>query len=160
LCGGHRSLLCWAHCSLLLLLLLPHGHHAAIKQDLDNSWEVLAEPIQTVMRRYGVPEPYEKLKAFTRGQRVTQDSMRVRAGGTEGTEGIAMDWAAKGSKQCRSRAGADCLHPPTSRIQEFVAGLEDLPDAARAELQALTPMTYVGNAAQQAKQLAQHLQQL
>jgi hypothetical protein len=46
-------------------------------QDLDNSWEVLAEPIQTVMRRYGVPEPYEKLKAFTRGQRVTQESMQV-----------------------------------------------------------------------------------
>jgi adenylosuccinate lyase len=46
-------------------------------QDLDNSWEVLAEPIQTVMRRYGVPEPYEKLKAFTRGQKVTQESMRV-----------------------------------------------------------------------------------
>eukprot|EP00878_Enallax_costatus_P045110 GHUV01054023.1.p1 GENE.GHUV01054023.1~~GHUV01054023.1.p1 ORF type:complete len:102 (-),score=18.16 GHUV01054023.1:134-439(-) len=48
-----------------------------LHQDLDNSWEVLAEPIQTVMRRYGVPEPYEKLKAFTRGQRVTQDSMQV-----------------------------------------------------------------------------------
>lgn len=47
-------------------------------QDLDSSWEVLAEPIQTVMRRYGVPEPYEKLKAFTRGQKVTQESMQVR----------------------------------------------------------------------------------
>eukprot|EP00878_Enallax_costatus_P018462 GHUV01019434.1.p1 GENE.GHUV01019434.1~~GHUV01019434.1.p1 ORF type:complete len:332 (+),score=91.13 GHUV01019434.1:831-1826(+) len=87
-----------------------------LHQDLDNSWEVLAEPIQTVMRRYGVPEPYEKLKAFTRGQRVTQDSM-----------------------------------------QSFVAGLADLPDDVRAELQQLTPWTYVGNAAQQAKQLQQHL---
>jgi len=48
---------------------------AMIDKDLDNSWEVLAEPIQTVMRRYNVPEPYEKLKAFTRGQRVTQESM-------------------------------------------------------------------------------------
>jgi adenylosuccinate lyase len=38
--------------------------------DLDNSWEVLAEAIQTVMRRYDVPEPYEKLKALTRGQRI------------------------------------------------------------------------------------------
>ncbi len=38
--------------------------------DLDASWEVLAEAIQTVMRRYGVPEPYEKLKALTRGRRV------------------------------------------------------------------------------------------
>ncbi|GLC46310.1 hypothetical protein PLESTB_000997700 [Pleodorina starrii] len=52
--------------------------------DLDNSWEVLAEPIQTVMRRYGVPEPYEKLKAFTRGQRVTQESMMTFVDGIEG----------------------------------------------------------------------------
>eukprot|EP00775_Hariotina_reticulata_P004066 gene4066-4313_t len=51
--------------------------------DLDNSWEVLAEPIQTVMRRYGVPEPYEKLKAFTRGQKVTQESMQVGSGGLQ-----------------------------------------------------------------------------
>jgi adenylosuccinate lyase len=41
--------------------------------DLDSAWEVLAEPIQTVMRRYGIAEPYEKLKALTRGQAVTQD---------------------------------------------------------------------------------------
>lgn len=49
---------------------------ARLHADLDASWEVLAEPIQTVMRRYGVEEPYEKLKAFTRGQRVTQASMQ------------------------------------------------------------------------------------
>jgi adenylosuccinate lyase len=42
-----------------------------LAQDLDSSWEVLAEPIQTVMRRYGIPEPYEKLKALTRGQAIT-----------------------------------------------------------------------------------------
>ncbi len=41
-------------------------------QDLDNSWEVLAEPIQTVMRRYGIEKPYEKLKELTRGQTITQ----------------------------------------------------------------------------------------
>jgi adenylosuccinate lyase len=41
--------------------------------DLDNSWEVLAEPIQTIMRRYGVDEPYEKLKALTRGQKITPE---------------------------------------------------------------------------------------
>jgi len=35
--------------------------------DLDGAWEVLAEPIQTVMRRYGLPQPYEQLKKFTRG---------------------------------------------------------------------------------------------
>ena len=43
---------------------------ARLRQDLENSWEVLAEAIQTVMRRYDVPEPYEKLKALTRGQRI------------------------------------------------------------------------------------------
>ena len=41
--------------------------------DLDNSWEVLAEPIQTVMRRYAIPEPYEKLKALTRGNTITRE---------------------------------------------------------------------------------------
>ncbi|PNW73601.1 hypothetical protein CHLRE_13g565321v5 [Chlamydomonas reinhardtii] len=45
---------------------------------------VLAEPIQTVMRRYGVPEPYEKLKAFIRGQRVTQESMMTFVDGIDG----------------------------------------------------------------------------
>ncbi|MDH3325778.1 MAG: adenylosuccinate lyase [Gammaproteobacteria bacterium] len=49
----------------------------ALTKDLDNNWEVLAEPIQTVMRRYGIENPYEKLKELTRGQRVNQDSMRA-----------------------------------------------------------------------------------
>ncbi|MGS2716570.1 adenylosuccinate lyase [Eionea flava] len=44
-----------------------------IAADLDNSWEVLAEPIQTIMRRYGVDEPYEKLKALTRGVTITPE---------------------------------------------------------------------------------------
>ena len=44
-----------------------------LADDLDNSWEVLAEPIQTMMRRYGVDEPYEKLKALTRGQKITTE---------------------------------------------------------------------------------------
>ncbi|HSC75938.1 MAG TPA: adenylosuccinate lyase [Pseudomonadales bacterium] len=47
-----------------------------LADDLDNSWEVLAEPIQTVMRRYGVPEPYEKLKALTRGQAMTREVLQ------------------------------------------------------------------------------------
>ena len=42
-----------------------------LAEDLDNAWEVLAEPIQTVMRRFGISEPYEKLKAFTRGKVIT-----------------------------------------------------------------------------------------
>ncbi len=45
---------------------------AAIAADIDDAWEVLAEAIQTVMRRYSVPEPYEKLKALTRGKAVTR----------------------------------------------------------------------------------------
>ena len=44
-----------------------------LREDLDNSWEVLAEPIQTIMRRYNVDEPYEKLKALTRGQAITPE---------------------------------------------------------------------------------------
>lgn len=45
--------------------------------DLDSNWEVLAEPIQTVMRRYGIEKPYEKLKALTRGQRINADELRA-----------------------------------------------------------------------------------
>ncbi|GAB2234523.1 hypothetical protein Drorol1_Dr00003778 [Drosera rotundifolia] len=51
-------------------------NEAQLHEDLNNSWEVLAEPIQTVMRRYGVPEPYEKLKELTRARAVTEESMR------------------------------------------------------------------------------------
>ncbi|MFL0802233.1 MAG: adenylosuccinate lyase [Agarilytica sp.] len=47
----------------------------ALSEDLDAAWEVLAEPIQTVMRRYAVEEPYEKLKALTRGQAITQETL-------------------------------------------------------------------------------------
>ena len=46
-------------------------NESRLAEDLDNSWEILAEPIQTIMRRYGVAEPYEKLKALTRGQAIT-----------------------------------------------------------------------------------------
>jgi adenylosuccinate lyase len=45
--------------------------------DLDANWEVLAEAIQTVMRRYGLPEPYEQLKALTRGRTGTRESLRA-----------------------------------------------------------------------------------
>ena len=48
----------------------------AIAADLDASWEVLAEPIQTVMRRYGLPQPYEQLKNFTRGAPMTRELMQ------------------------------------------------------------------------------------
>ena len=45
--------------------------------DLDENWEVLAEPIQTVMRRYNVEQPYEKLKALTRGQKINQQVLET-----------------------------------------------------------------------------------
>lgn len=44
--------------------------------ELDSNWEVLAEPVQTVMRKYGIPKPYEKLKKLTRGKRITGDDLR------------------------------------------------------------------------------------
>ena len=52
----------------------PAGRLAA---DLDRAWEVLAEPIQTVMRKAGIDAPYEKLKALTRGQAVTQATIHA-----------------------------------------------------------------------------------
>ena len=48
----------------------------AIAKDLDNCWEILAEPIQTVMRRYRISEPYEKLKQLTRGKDITRETIR------------------------------------------------------------------------------------
>jgi adenylosuccinate lyase len=47
-----------------------------LAQDLDANWELLAEPIQTVMRRYGVENAYEQLKALTRGQRINAEALR------------------------------------------------------------------------------------
>jgi len=46
-----------------------------LADDLDSAWEVLAEPIQTVMRRYNIEEPYEKLKALTRGQAINKETL-------------------------------------------------------------------------------------
>ena len=82
-----------------------------ISADLNEAWEVLAEPIQTVMRRYGIAEPYEKLKALTRGQQVTAEI-----------------------------------------FQTFIGSLE-IPADAKAELQRLTPASYIGNAAIQAERI-------
>jgi adenylosuccinate lyase len=47
-----------------------------LADDLDNSWEVLAEPIQTVMRRYGYENPYDKLKEYTRGKAISKESLQ------------------------------------------------------------------------------------
>ena len=48
-----------------------------LAEDLDNCWEVLAEPIQTVMRRFGVPNPYEQLKELTRGKGITPEGLKI-----------------------------------------------------------------------------------
>ncbi|MDR7015007.1 adenylosuccinate lyase [Acinetobacter sp. 3657] len=85
-----------------------------INEDLDQAQEVLAEPIQTVMRRYNVEKPYEKLKALTRGQAMTRDMMVNFVNGDE---------------------------------------LLQVPADERARLAELTPATYTGNAAEQAKQI-------
>ena len=77
--------------------------------DLDASWEVLGEAIQTVMRRYGIDNPYEKLKDLTRGQGITPDTLKA-----------------------------------------FIES-QDLPDAAKQRLLALTPGRYVGLAESLAK---------
>ncbi|WP_298142783.1 adenylosuccinate lyase [uncultured Acinetobacter sp.] len=87
---------------------------ARINEDLDNAQEVLAEPIQTVMRRYNVEKPYEKLKALTRGQAMTREMMVDFVNGNE---------------------------------------LQAVPAEDRARLATMTPATYTGNAAEQAKQV-------
>ena len=46
-----------------------------LQADLAEAWEVLAEPVQTVMRRYGIPNPYEQLKALTRGKGITREAL-------------------------------------------------------------------------------------
>ena len=48
-----------------------------LNADLDSSWEVLAEPVQTVMRRYGIANPYEKLKELTRGKGIDRDGLHT-----------------------------------------------------------------------------------
>jgi len=67
-----------AYASLLRGMSKLSCNEARIAADLDAAWEVLAEPIQTVMRRYSIEEPYEKLKALTRGQGgINRESLRV-----------------------------------------------------------------------------------
>jgi adenylosuccinate lyase len=51
-------------------------NEAALAADLDAAWEVLAEPVQTVMRRHGLPDPYGQLKDFTQGKPITRELMQ------------------------------------------------------------------------------------
>jgi adenylosuccinate lyase len=62
-----------------------------LRDDLDLNWEVLAEPVQTVMRRYGIERPYEKLKELTRGQRITPGDMQRFIDGLELPESAKSD---------------------------------------------------------------------
>jgi adenylosuccinate lyase len=71
--AGHGLI---AYKSLLKGISKLEADPAKINADLDANWEVLAEPIQTVMRRYGIDNPYEKLKDLTRGHRVNQEGLK------------------------------------------------------------------------------------
>jgi adenylosuccinate lyase len=80
-----------------------------LAEDLDGAWEVLAEPIQTVMRRYGLPEPYEQLKALTRGQGMTEATMRAFI------RELALPAAAKDALLALTPASYVGLAPPLAR---------------------------------------------
>src|SRR6266567_2275978 len=71
---GH-SLLAWESCLKGLAKL--EADPARMLEDLEANWEVLAEAVQTVMRRHGLPDPYEQLKALTRGKRVDGEALRA-----------------------------------------------------------------------------------
>jgi adenylosuccinate lyase len=62
-----------------------------LRQDLDANWEVLGEAVQTVMRRYGIEQPYERLKALTRGKRVDQAALREFIAGLELPEAVKQE---------------------------------------------------------------------
>jgi adenylosuccinate lyase len=66
-----------AHDSTMRGLNKLEANPARLAEDLNNCWEVLAEPIQTVMRRYGVPNPYEQLKELTRGKGIEPEALRT-----------------------------------------------------------------------------------
>lgn len=72
-----------AYQSLLKGISKLEANEARLAEDLDNCWEVLAEPIQTVMRRYAIEKPYEKLKELTRGKGIDKESMQTFIQGLE-----------------------------------------------------------------------------
>jgi adenylosuccinate lyase len=77
---GH-SLLAYQSCCKGIEKLEPN--HAVLAEDLDQHWEVLGEAIQTVMRRYHIEQPYEKLKSFTRGKRIDKIALQEFIQGLE-----------------------------------------------------------------------------
>jgi adenylosuccinate lyase len=72
--GFGYTLLAWDSCLRGLNKLEVNPQRLA--EDLDANWEVLAEPVQTVMRRYGIANPYEQLKELTRGKGITKEALR------------------------------------------------------------------------------------
>jgi adenylosuccinate lyase len=72
-----------AHDSLERGMAKLEVNAAALAADLDDAWEVLAEAVQTVMRRHGLPEPYERLKELTRGKAITRASLHAFIDGLE-----------------------------------------------------------------------------
>jgi adenylosuccinate lyase len=73
--GFGYTMLAWDSCVRGLDKLETNPQRMA--DDLDNTWEVLAEPVQTVMRRYGIANPYEQLKELTRGKGISKEALRV-----------------------------------------------------------------------------------
>ena len=95
---------------------------AAIDADLDAAWEVLAEPVQTVMRRHGIAEPYEQLKALTRGKAITKEALHAFIRGLAIPAGerdrlLAMtprDYVGKAAALARAAADAALAASPKS----------------------------------------------
>jgi adenylosuccinate lyase len=93
---------------------------AAIDADLDGAWEVLAEPVQTVMRRHGIAEPYEQLKALTRGKAITKEVLHAFVRGLAIPAGerdrlLALtprDYVGKAAALARAAADAALAAPP------------------------------------------------
>ena len=88
-------------------------NQVALAADLDASWEVLAEAVQTVMRRHGLPNPYEQLKKMTRGKAITAAAMR---------KFVATPGAARRRQEAPAGADAGRLHRPGGRAG--AAGVE------------------------------------
>jgi adenylosuccinate lyase len=105
--------------SLLLGLSKVEVNRERLQDDLNHAWQVLAEPVQTVMRRYGLDAPYEQLKDLTRGRAIDEKGMR-----------------------------------------DFIRGVQGLPDDAKQTLLGLTPASYVGLAAQQARAVRAQIEEL
>ena len=66
-------------------------NEAQLRAELDKNWEVLAEPVQTVMRRYGIEKPYEKLKELTRGKRIDGEQLATFIDGLELPETVKIE---------------------------------------------------------------------